>query len=142
MKDTVALIARILFALPFGAFGMSHLFHARDMADKLPACLPGGVFWIYFTGVCLILACAAFVTKIQGQKAAFCLALLLLVIVVTLHVPALKAGNPQMAKMNLLKDVSLMGGALTYVVIFSSRLPGPVTASGHPCKTPVDASIG
>jgi uncharacterized membrane protein YphA (DoxX/SURF4 family) len=141
MKKTLALIARILFAVPFGAFGMSHLFYTRDMAGKLPTWLPGGVFWIYFTGVCLLLACAAFVTRIQGQTAAFCLATFLLVIVFTLHIPALKAGNLQMAKMNLLKDISLMGGALTYAVIFSSDLPRPVTAAGRSGKTSVDASI-
>jgi len=142
MKNTVAVIARILFALPFGAFGMSHLFHAREMAGKLPVWLPVGVFWIYFTGVCLILACASFVTKIQGKKAAFCLAAFLMVIVVTLHVPALKAGGPQMAKMNFLKDISLMGGALTYAALFASGSSKPVTAARHDSKTSVDASFG
>jgi putative oxidoreductase len=120
MKNTLALVARILFAVPFGAFGMSHLFHAQAMASKLPSWLPGGAFWIYFTGVCLILACAAFVAKIQTQKAAFCLAAFLLVVVITLHIPSLRADNPQMAIMNLLKDVSLIGGALTYAAIFSA----------------------
>ena len=121
MKNRLALIARIMFAIPFGAFGMSHLFHARVMAGMLPAWLPGGAFWIYLTGICLILACAAFVTKIQGDKAAFCLMALLLVFVFTLHIPAVRRGtNPQTAIMNLLKDVSLMGGALTYAAIFSS----------------------
>jgi len=121
MKDKLALVARIMFALPFGAFGMSHLFHARIMVGMLPAWLPGGEFWIYLTGICLILACVAFVTRIQGDKAAFGLMALLLVFVFTLHIPAVRRGtNPQMAIMNLLKDVSLMGGALTYAAIFSS----------------------
>lgn len=121
MKDKLALIARVMFAMPFGAFGMSHLFHAGVMARMLPAWLPGGEFWIYLTGVCLILACLAFVTKIQADKAAFCLMALLLVFVFTLHIPAVTRGaNPQMAIMNLLKDVSLMGGALTYAAIFSA----------------------
>ena len=122
MKDHFALIARVVFAMPFGAFGMSHLFHARNMAGMLPAWLPGGELWIYLTGICLILACVAFVTKIQGEKAAFCLVALLLVFVFTLHIPAVRRGtNPQMARMNLLKDVSLIGGALTYAAIFSSE---------------------
>jgi uncharacterized membrane protein YphA (DoxX/SURF4 family) len=121
MKNRLALIARIVFAIPFGAFGMSHLLHAQVMAGMLPAWLPEGEFWIYLTGICLILACVAFITKIQGEKAAFCLVALLLVFVFTLHIPAVRRGtNPQMAIMNLLKDVSLIGGALTYAAIFSS----------------------
>jgi hypothetical protein len=44
MKEKLALVARILFAVPFGAFGMSHMFHAPMMAGMLPAWLPGGVF--------------------------------------------------------------------------------------------------
>lgn len=121
MKEKLPVIARIMFAMPFGAFGMSHLFHAGIMVRMLPAWLPGGEFWIYLTGICLILACFAFVTKIQADKAAFCLVALLLVFVFTLHIPAVRRGtNPQMAIMNLLKDVSLMGGALTYAALFSS----------------------
>ena len=101
MKNKLALVARIMFAMPFGAFGMSHLFHARIMAGMLPAWLPGGAFWIYLTGICLMA--------------------LLLVFVFTLHIPAVRRGtNPQTAIMNLLKDVSLMGGALTYAAIFST----------------------
>jgi hypothetical protein len=49
----------------------------------------------------------------------------------TLHIPALKAGNPQMAKMK----------PLTYAVIFSSDLSRPVTAAGRSSKTSVDANI-
>jgi hypothetical protein len=35
MKKKLALAARILFAVPFGAFGMSHLLHAQMMAGML-----------------------------------------------------------------------------------------------------------
>jgi putative oxidoreductase len=121
MKEKLALVARILFAVPFGAFGMAHMFHAQTMAGMLPAWVPGGAFWIYLTGLCLILACVAFVTKVQIKKAAICMVALLLVFVFTLHIPAIKSGtNRQMAIMNLLKDISLIGGALTYAAIFYS----------------------
>jgi uncharacterized membrane protein YphA (DoxX/SURF4 family) len=126
MKEKLALVARILFAVPLGAFGMSHLFHAQMMVRMLPVWLPGGVFWIYLTGLCLILACMAFVTKIQVEKAAICLVALLLVFVFTLHIPAIKSGaNRQIAIMNLLKDISLIGGALTYAAIFYSDQKKP-----------------
>lgn len=116
------IVARVLFAIPFFMFGVNHFIYANAMAGMVPAYVPGGIFWIYFTGVALIAAAVSIVTKIQGKLAMYLLALLLLIFVVTLHVPGLS--NPQMKMMSmmaLLKDLGLMGGALLLAGIFEKE---------------------
>lgn len=116
------IVARVLFAIPFFMFGVNHFIYANMMAGMVPAYVPGGIFWIYFTGAALIAAAVSIVTKIQGKLAMYLLALLLLTFVVTLHVPGL--GNPQtkmMSMMALLKDLGLMGGALLLAGIFEKE---------------------
>lgn len=109
---------RVLFALPFAVFGVNHLLNAQAMAGAVP--IPGGAFWIYFTGIAMLAASIGILTKVLGQWAALGLALLLWVYVVAIHIPGL--GNPQtrmMATVNLLKDVALSGGALTWAGLFA-----------------------
>lgn len=51
---------RIIFAIPFGVFGVMHLMAADKMQGIVPAYVPGGVIWVYITGVLLILGAAGF----------------------------------------------------------------------------------
>jgi uncharacterized membrane protein len=113
MEKVLSFIGRIIFALPFLLFGANHLMMADQMAPMVPAYIPGGVIWVYFTGAAMILAALAIITGKQGRSACFGLALLLLVYIVTVHLPGLS--NPQMKMMstvNLLKDTALLGAAL------------------------------
>lgn len=127
---------RILYALPFIVFGVNHLIAGPAMAGYVP--VPGGVFWIYFTGVALILGGVGIATKLLGKWAALGLALLLLTFVVTIHVPGM--ANPAsrtMSLIQLLKDLALSGGALTWAGIFaatertSRERPTPPIAPRH-----------
>lgn len=106
-----AKVARHIFALPFGIFGLMHFVFGAGMAGMVPAYLPGGVFWVYLTGLAMIAACAAMITGKQIRLATTLLALLLLIYVLTIHIPGLASGN-QMAMSSMLKDLSLLGGAL------------------------------
>src|ERR1043166_5960693 len=45
-------VARAAFALPFAVFGLFHFVNANAMAGFVP--VPGGVFWVYFTGAALV----------------------------------------------------------------------------------------
>jgi uncharacterized membrane protein YphA (DoxX/SURF4 family) len=106
-------VARGAFALPFAVFGLFHLLNARAMAGMVP--VPGGVFWIYFTGLALVAGSVGILTGKLGRLAAFGLAALLLTFILGVHVPNLgQAATQQMAVMGLLKDLSLLGGALTW----------------------------
>ena len=113
MKVLTTTIARILFALPFGIFGMLHFMGAKDMAGMVP--IPGGVIWVYITGTALLAASIAIIANKMGKFASLGLALLLLTFIVTIHIPGLgNEATMQMSMTSLLKDMALMGGALTY----------------------------
>jgi len=105
--------ARIIFALPFAIFGIMHLMKAGDMAVYVPSFIPGGIIWVYVTGVAMLAAAIGLIVNFMGKWAGLGLALLLLSFILTIHIPAVM--NPdtmQMAMPNLLKDLGLLGGAL------------------------------
>ncbi len=109
-------VARWVFALPFAAFGVLHFAAGEAMAGMVP--VPGGVVWIYATGAALVAGSAGIITGRLGKWAAYGIALLMLTFIVGVHIPGL--GNPetqQMAIGGLLKDLALMGGALTWAGI-------------------------
>ncbi len=117
MKILTGVVARVIFALPFLGFGIGHLMNASMMAGMVP--IPGGVIWIYVTGIAMLLAGVAAITKFQGKLAMLLLALLLLIYIVTIHVPnMMKPETMQMGMMGLYKDMGLMGGALLLAGIF------------------------
>jgi len=118
MKNIVFNISKIgkyLFAIPMVIFGLFHFLNASAMAGMVP--IPGGVFWIYLTGVSLILAGLSIIIQKLDDWSSFLLAVLLLVFVLTIHLPGVLAGGEmaQMYMTNLLKDLALAGGALIYL---------------------------
>ena len=113
-------IGRIVFAIPFAVFGMMHLMMANDMAGMVPGWVPGGVFWVYLTGLALIAATVSLITKKHIYLASKLLAILLFVFVMTIHLPALLGGD-QMAMSSMLKDMSLAGGALLIAGLFKDK---------------------
>lgn len=113
-------IAKILFAGPFIVFGILHFMNGSAMAGMVPSFIPGGVFWVYVTGLALIAAPVAIFTGKQAKTACLLLALMLCLFVLTIHLPGVISGN--MSSMpNLLKDLALAGGALTYAGIFERQ---------------------
>lgn len=120
MNALTGTAGRIIFGVPFILFGIGHLMNAAMMTGMVP--VPGGIIWIYVTGIAMILAGIAAITKIQGQLAMLLLALLLLVYIVTIHIPNLmKPETMMMGMMGLYKDLGLMGGALVIAGVFSSE---------------------
>ncbi len=118
MKLITGIVAIIIFAIPFLGFGVGHLMNASMMAGMVP--IPGGIIWIYVTGVAMLLAGVAAITKFQGRLAMLLLALLLFIYIVTIHIPTMmKPETMQMGMLGLYKDMGLMGGALLLAGIFS-----------------------
>ncbi|WP_340106106.1 hypothetical protein [Rhodohalobacter sp. 8-1] len=113
MQSTLRNIGHYLYALPFAVFGLFHFMNAGSMAGMVP--LPGGVFWVYFTGVALIAAAVSFVIGKKVRLAGTLLGIMLIIFVLSIHLPGtIGADNPQAMQMSmtsLLKDLALAGAA-------------------------------
>ena len=106
-------VARYLYAIPFRIFGVMHFINGSQMAGYVPSFIPGGVFWVYLVGVALIAACVSIIIGKYTKLACLLLALLLIIFVLTMHVPGvLNEATMQASMPNLLKDSALAGGAL------------------------------
>ncbi|WP_343700741.1 hypothetical protein [Chitinophaga sp.] len=101
--------AVVLYALIWACFGINHLVNAKEMMGMVP--LAGGVFWIYLTGVAMLLAAAAIIFNIQAKLAGYLLAVMLLVFIFAIHIPSMMKGN-MMAPVSILKDLGLLCGAI------------------------------
>lgn len=101
--------AVVLYALIWIYFGVDHLIHAKDLAPIVP--IPGGAFWVFITGIAMILACFAIILNKKAKLACYLLALMLLIFIFTIHIPGLTKNNP-MAPVMLLKDLGLMAAAI------------------------------
>ena len=112
-------VLRILFALPFLVFGAFHFMGAQQMKGMVPAYIPGGILWIYITGGLLILTALAMIVNKFAKAAGYILGTMLLVFILTIHGPAVIAGD-QAAIYSLLKDFSLMAGAM-FIANFSAK---------------------
>ena len=107
------LAGRIIFALPFLVFGINHFIYAGTMGVYVPSFIPGGVFWIYLTGLSFIAASISIIINKLINISALLLAIELLIFILTMHIPGLfKEGQTQMAMIGLCKDFAMMGGSL------------------------------
>ena len=106
-------VGRWLFALPMAVFGLFHFMNGPAMAGMVP--IPGGVFWVYLTGVALVGAAAAILINKQAVLATRLLGLMLLIFALSMHLMGvINAADDmamQMAMTMFLKDTSLAGGA-------------------------------
>jgi len=112
-------LARWLFCLPIVVFGISHVTRADMMAGMIPSYMPGpGNIYSYLIGIFLIAAGVAIALRRKDKLAGILLAALLLVFVLAIHIPSFMGATDDMSKAlsmtNILKDIALAGGALTF----------------------------
>lgn len=120
--------ARTLIAVPFAIPGVMHLISADSMAAVVPAWVPGGVFWVYFTGVALLAGAIGIHLRRWAPLAGLGLAALMLVFAFSVHLPAMAdAAMRQFAIAGFMKDIGLAGGALAVGLLH--RLPTPTRAA-------------
>lgn len=118
MSKILYSIGRFLYAIPFVVFGFFHLSKGSQMAGLVPPYVPGGVFWVYLTGVALMAAGISIIMNKFTKISTLLLGILLLIFVLTIHLPGLS--NPQtmqMAMAGFMKDTMLAGAAF----MFSAR---------------------
>jgi uncharacterized membrane protein len=115
-QHIVSRIAIYILAAVMFYFGIRHLLYPDVLVVTVPDFLPGGKFWVYLTGVAFILAALSLFINVWVRTAAYLLALLLFVIVLTIHLPnyieTADKAYQQMALTNLLKDAALAAFAL------------------------------
>jgi uncharacterized membrane protein len=113
---------RILFALPFGLIGLNHFIMVDFYSGMLTSFIPAGGFTILLTGFLLIAASISIIAKKFITISCILLAALLLVFILTIHIPQMFDPALRMeALMQLLKDSGLMGGAMMVAGIFKEE---------------------
>ncbi len=115
-NSTISRTGIILYALVIGFFGVNHFLNRTGFQNTIPSFLPYGVFWLYFTGIALIAAAISFLLGWKTKLAGLLLAGFLIIIVLTVHLPAYVNGTANAALsiplINLVKDTGLAAGAL------------------------------
>jgi len=115
-NTTLSKVGTIFYALVIGFFGINHFLNGTGMQKMVPSFLPGGVVWVYITGACLVAAAIAFLIDKQTRLAGLLLALFLLLIVLTVHLPAVLHAPDSNARRfpmtNLIKDTGLAAAAI------------------------------
>lgn len=112
----VSRIAIYLLSVVLIVFGIFHFQHPRDMMAFVPVWLVGGITWVYVAGVAFILVGISFLLNQYVKFTGYLLALILLFFILTIHLPNYNnAGDKevrQIALINMLKDLAIMGFAL------------------------------
>jgi uncharacterized membrane protein len=115
-------IGRVLFAIPFGIFGINHFLMTDYYLGMLTSFIPLGAYTIIITGIMLIATSISILTKKFVKVSTLILAILLFIFIITIHIPHLLNGGEQTATLiALLKDLSLMGGSLMIAGIYSEE---------------------
>ena len=109
-------IGIVLYALVIGFFGVNHFLNGTGFQNSIPGFIPYHIFWVYLTGAALIAAAISFLTGKKTRLAGLFLFVFLIIVVLTIHLPALLRadGTPviSIALTNLVKDTGLAGAAL------------------------------
>lgn len=106
--DALPNVGKFLYALPMAGFGVLHFLMGDAMAGMVP--IPGGVIWVYVTGVCLLAAAVSIITGKHAVLATRLLGLMLLIFAVSIHLVNFIGGD-QGALSMVFKDTALAGGA-------------------------------
>lgn len=113
--------SRIVFAVPFAVFGLFHFVGADQMAAMMQG-WPAATLLVYVSGAGFLAVAVAIIINKYARLASLLLALELLIIVLTMHVPQLSDPEKmQLAMVSLLKDISLMGAALMIAGIMGNN---------------------
>lgn len=118
MQILTTTVARILFAIPFLAFGLMHFANNSTLATYVLGGWPMAGILVYLAGLCSIAAGVSVIIKKYDRLAMLLLAALMIIYVLAIHLPAVMADpNNQGAMSGMLKDIGLAGGALAFAGI-------------------------
>ncbi|MEO9802082.1 MAG: DoxX family protein [Reichenbachiella sp.] len=109
--NNLPIAGKYMYAVPMAIFGLFHFMSGNEMAGMVPSFIPGGVFWVYLTGLALVAAAIAIIIGKKAKLATQLLGLMLLLFALLIHLVAVMNGDMQMGMSSLLKDMALAGGA-------------------------------
>lgn len=112
--NAISGIGKYLFGFAFIIFGFIHLLNAQALTTTIQP--PGGVVFIYITGLAMLLAGVAVLIGRKDAVATFLLGLLLLTYTLMVYFPIVvqSGGTDTNATSNLLKDLALAGSLFIY----------------------------
>ena len=97
-------------------FGIFHFLYPRDLLVYVPLYLVGGIIWAYIVGGVFIVVGLSFLTNQFVKFTSYLLVVMLIFFILTIHLPNyMNAGDrdmQQMALINILKDMAIVGFAL------------------------------
>lgn len=112
----ISRIAIYLLSLVLILFGYFHFKYPRDLMVYVPTSLFGDVIWAYIVGGAFMLVGLSFLTNQYVKFTGYMLAILLIIFIITIHVPNyMNAGSidtKKLALINILKDAAIVGFAL------------------------------
>jgi len=110
----LTMTGRFLFAIPFAIFGINHFLMLDYYMGMLTSfIMPLGVYTVFLTGLLMIGISISIMTRWYVKQAAYVLAGLLFLFIITIHIPHLLTEEDKTIYLiTLLKDISLMGGSL------------------------------
>jgi hypothetical protein len=80
-------IGRVLFALTIISFGVDHYVYAHEATGYMPSWIGHKLFWLYFTGTCLLGSGLAILLKTRVGLFATLLGSMIFIWVLILHIP-------------------------------------------------------
>ncbi len=114
MKD-LDKIGRILFAVPFLLFGISHLMNGPSIASYVPSYFPFATLLVYITGIIFIAVAISMLTGKHLIVGLELLALQLAVFIVFVHIFGGSSSGGfgfSLFNVDMLKDIALLGATL------------------------------
>ncbi len=123
MDTMIGKTGRILYGITILVFSSFHFMGANDMAGMVP--LPGGVFWVYLTGVALLGASISILIQNRVKLVSMLLGIMLVVFALSIHLPGVIGAENDMSMQismgNLLKDLAMAGAAFFISGVYSEK---------------------
>jgi uncharacterized membrane protein len=111
--DKLIVLGPIFYVAPLATFGTEHFRAGSRMAGMVPHWIPWHVFWIYFVGCGLIAATLSFTFRRCMVWAASALAIMFLIFVFTMDLPAtLQQSYNRINWILTLRETSFAAGAM------------------------------
>lgn len=122
LKLSLKLILKVGYFLPLTIFGLMHFALPEEFRDLVPVFVPGGIFWVYFSGAALSLSGLAIMLNIVPKTTAVCLLLFVLTFILTVDLPGVLIGmEKHKFFISLLKDFSLLSGTGLFLLLMQPR---------------------